>query len=140
MRSLITACGGLEEAAEACRVSVSSLSTYQIPRGEAFAPADVIADLEAYAGVNTYSARLFECAHAAMPSADLESDTLALNIDAAALAQAAHRAMEDGALSAGERIALAETIGKIRTAIEAIDACVNDERRARPGGVYRVAS
>lgn len=130
-RSLIAECGGLEEASSACRVSVPSLSNYQNPRGDAFMPADVLADLEAYAGVNTYSSRLFECAHSAMPSGDLEADTLKLNIHVAGLAERAHDAMKDGILSAGERIVLTAAVSQIREAVNAIDAAVQDERTAK---------
>lgn len=57
---LIAACGGLEEAATACRVGKSALSDYQNACLTAFMPADVIADLEAYCGDAIYSRALME--------------------------------------------------------------------------------
>ena len=57
-RALIMACGGLDEAAAACRVGKSSLSDYQLPQIAAFMPADVMADLEAYCGEPIYSREL----------------------------------------------------------------------------------
>ena len=49
-RQLIEACGGLEEAASACRVGKSALSSYQSPHEDQFMPADVLDALEVYAG------------------------------------------------------------------------------------------
>ncbi|MDO1560400.1 hypothetical protein Q0812_13275 [Brevundimonas sp. 2R-24] len=71
-RELIDACGGLDEAAAACRVGKSSLSDYQNACLTAFMPADVIADLEGYCGQAIYSATLAE----ARPSAPIAGDAL----------------------------------------------------------------
>lgn len=57
-RELIKLCGGLDEAAEACRVGKSQLSDYQNPQGDGFMPADVMVDLEAYCGSAIYSGAL----------------------------------------------------------------------------------
>lgn len=59
-RRLIEACGGLEEAAASCRIGKTQLSECQNPHGEAFMPADVIADLEQHCGKPLYSRALFE--------------------------------------------------------------------------------
>lgn len=47
---MIEACGGLEEAASACRVGKSALSSYQCPHEDAYMPSDVMDALECYAG------------------------------------------------------------------------------------------
>ena len=57
-RDLIAACGGLDEAAAACRVGASRLSDYQLPQLASTMPADVMADLEAYCGEPIYSREL----------------------------------------------------------------------------------
>ena len=61
-RALITACGGPSAAADVCRLAKSRLSEIQDPNAptDAFMPADVIADLEAYCGRPIYSAALAE--------------------------------------------------------------------------------
>jgi hypothetical protein len=59
-RRLIAACGGLIEAAAACRVGKSQLADYQAAEGLGFMPADVMADLEAYCGSPIYSRMLVE--------------------------------------------------------------------------------
>lgn len=56
---LIEACGGLEEAARACRVQKSSLSGYQNANDPSTMPADVIDALQLYARRGPiYTARL----------------------------------------------------------------------------------
>ena len=70
-RQLIAACGGLDEAAAACRLNRSRLSEFQTPEANAFMPADVMADLEAYAGEPIYSRALCEARPAAPAPADL---------------------------------------------------------------------
>jgi hypothetical protein len=59
-KQLIAACGGLDEAAHACRVGKSSLSDYQLPQITSTMPADVICDLEAYCGDASYSRAMME--------------------------------------------------------------------------------
>ena len=48
-RDLISACGGLEEAARACRVGKSSLANYQNASDPLTMPADIMDALEEYA-------------------------------------------------------------------------------------------
>lgn len=71
-RTLIDRCGGLDEAASACRLNVSRLSEFQRNGTGAFAPADVIADLEAYCGEAIYSGAMAAC----RPTAPVVSDAL----------------------------------------------------------------
>lgn len=76
-RLLIRACGGLEEAAGACRVGKTSLSNYQNPHLGDFIPADVMADLEEHCGEPIYSRALFEARPEVAQARDTERDRLA---------------------------------------------------------------
>lgn len=116
-RRLIAACGGLDESAGVCRVQKSQLSDYQSPRVEAFMPADVIQDLEAYAGEPSYSRALV----AELPevAARCLTDEVCDVVESAAdLQRKVRRAMADGEISPAERDALlrahAETLEELR--------------------------
>lgn len=98
---LIEACGGLAEAASACRVSKSVLSTYQNPNEASTMPADVMADLEAYCGEPIYSREIMALRPwAAQPSGCVVDETHDVVIKAAALGPLAMavRAGEPGAI------------------------------------------
>jgi len=101
-RILISTCGTLEEAAEACRVESTSLSDYQSVHGKHFMPADVIADLEAYCGEKIYSRALFE----AGPDRDDVRDLISEGCEAAESATDLQRqirlAAKDGKLTGAE--------------------------------------
>jgi len=71
-RTLIDRCGGLEEAASACRLNVSRLSEFQRHGTGAFMPADVMGDLEAYCGEAIYSGAMASC----RPTVPMVSDAL----------------------------------------------------------------
>lgn len=104
-RRLIAACGGLDESAGVCRVQKSQLSDYQSPHVEAFMPADVIADLEAYAGEPLYSRALVgELPDA--PARSLTDEVCDVVESAADLQRLVRRAMADGQLTPAERVAL----------------------------------
>lgn len=64
-RGLITACGGLDEAAGACRLKKSRLSECQTTGGDHYLPIDVVAELEAYCGRPLYSQALVDARPAA---------------------------------------------------------------------------
>lgn len=72
-RQLVAACGGLREAECACRLKRARLQQCQDPLGEAYLPADVINDLELYAGEALYSRALTED----RPSARARAEDLA---------------------------------------------------------------
>lgn len=57
-RRLITKCGGLREAARACRLKRARLAHFQDPNAGAYMPADVINALELYCGEAVYSRAL----------------------------------------------------------------------------------
>jgi hypothetical protein len=84
-RDLVSACGGLEEAAGACRLKKSRLSDFQDPGSGAFMPADVIADLEAWCGEPIYSRSLFEARPGGEKAAELAAEACQTTEVAAAL-------------------------------------------------------
>jgi hypothetical protein len=84
-RNLIEACGGLEEAASACRVRKSSLSLYQCPQDAATMPADVMADLEAYCGEPIYSREIADARPAGPMGGDVVVETHEVVLAAARL-------------------------------------------------------
>lgn len=59
-RRLITKCGGLREAARACRLSRAHLARFQDPKSGAYMPADVLGALEQYCGEALYSRALVD--------------------------------------------------------------------------------
>lgn len=102
-RLLVEACGGLEEAAQRCRVGKSQLSDYQSPHGEGFMPADVLADLEAYCGHRVYSRALFEVDAQVVSKADLKDEACEASEAVIALQHAIRLATRDGVISPRER-------------------------------------
>ncbi|MDP1875662.1 phage regulatory CII family protein [Phenylobacterium sp.] len=104
-RRLIAACGGLDESAGVCRVQKSQLSDYQSPHVEAFMPADVMADLEAYAGEPIYSRALVGELPEAAPVC-LTEEVCDVVESAADLQRQVRRALADGSITPAEREAL----------------------------------
>ncbi len=107
-RRLIAACGGLIEAAAACRVGKSQLADYQAAEGLGFMPADVMADLEAYCGAPTYSRMLVEARPCGPDSQDLAREACDAAEAAGRLQRGARLAADDGDLSERERRELAK--------------------------------
>lgn len=106
---LIKACGGLIEAAAACRVEKTQLGYFQDaervqdPDRCQFMPADVIADLEAYCGQALYSKELFEARPSSFTTESMMDEALqALKsmTDVVAQIGAAHA---DGVVTPAER-------------------------------------
>lgn len=123
-RNLIAACGGLEEAAGACRLKKSRLSHCQDPASGSFLPADVIADLEAHCGEPIYSRALFEARPGGETAEDLASAACQTTEVAAAL-QGLVRKLGSGRLSEhARRQALAdvhELEGQVRALLGVLD-------------------
>ena len=105
-RRLIVACGGLEEAATACRVQKSQLADYQSPHSDAFMPADVMSDLEAYCGEPLYSRALVEALPVASGSRGLGEEVCDVVESAADLQRRVRLALSDGEISPRERAEL----------------------------------
>ncbi|MCA6311658.1 hypothetical protein [Phenylobacterium sp.] len=107
-RRLIAACGGLVEAAAACRVGKTQLADYQAADGDGFMPADVMADLEAYCGAPAYSRMLVEARPCGPDSQDLAREACDAAEAAGRLQRGARLAADDGDLSERERRELAK--------------------------------
>lgn len=126
---LIDACGGLEEAARACRVRKSALSGYQTPHDASTMPADVMADLERHCGQAIYSAVLFDACQPAPVTGCLKELAFDLAQESMDVVATVREALSDGKLSnndldaiaAAERDAEAalERVRGVRRAIEA---------------------
>lgn len=82
---MISACGGPSAASGVCRLAKSRLSEIQDPNtvSDAYLPADVIADLEAYCGRPIYSTALAEATPAAAGD-DVVEEACALGEEALA--------------------------------------------------------
>ena len=129
-RQLIAACGGLQEAAQACRASDTSLSRYQTPDSGCFMPADVLADLEGYCGQPVYSRALFE----ARPSASIATDLLKEGCEAAEagvdLQREIRLAAADGVITPRERARLAELHAAAEEQLREVGAVIHREDAA----------
>lgn len=105
-RWLVGACGGLDEAAAACRLNRSRLAEFQDRRARAFMPADVLNDLELYAGEALYSRALAQDRPTSALADDVCEEACDTAEDAAALQRAARIFSRSGALTPRERDAL----------------------------------
>lgn len=100
-RELIAACGGLDEAAAACRLKKSRLAHFQDPDLGAYMPADVIAGLEEYCGRPIYSRALAEARPCGPCGEGLIEEACQVTEGAAALQRLARLAEHAGARGAG---------------------------------------
>lgn len=122
-RLLIKACGGLERAADNCRLEKSRLQEFQDPESGAFMPADVMADLEGYAGEPFYSAAIAkERPSAPTPKGLMEEgmETAEAGVD---LMRMVRQALADGRIDAAEGL-------KIEGQLLAIESQVREVRVA----------
>ncbi|MBP7704164.1 MAG: hypothetical protein KA105_02625 [Caulobacter sp.] len=110
-RELVEACGGLDEAVRAAKISKSVLSRYGQPHYAETMPARVIHALELHCGRPIYSTAMFDCFEA--PTADGSLKELACDLaeQATGLQALVRKALTDGRLSPRELtdIAAAET-------------------------------
>jgi len=121
-RNLISACGGLEEAASACRLGKSQLSNAQNVNQDCFLPIDVVAELEAYCGEALYSRALFESRGDLLGSGDLVGEAIDLNAQVAALSSHLHHALSDKIITANEADQLGQLTQDIRNGLARIEA------------------
>lgn len=133
---LIDACGGLEEAARACRVRKSALSGYQTPHDASTMPADVMADLERHCGQAIYSAVLFDACQPAPVTGCLKELAFDLAQESMDVVATVREAMADGSLSNNDLDAIAaaendaeEALERVRGVRRAIEA----SKEARAG-------
>lgn len=124
-RLLIKACGGLEEAARACRVGVSQLSNFQTPGSEQFMPADVICDLEGYCGERIYSRALFEAGPGEAAPRRFMDEVFDVSETAVELQREARAAVADGALNERERRDLQARMERLRRDLAEAEQALN---------------
>lgn len=124
-RMLIKACGGLEEAARACRVGVSQLSNIQTPGSGQFMPADVICDLEAYCGERIYSGALFEVGPGSTAPRQLMDEIFDVSETAVELQREARAAVADGELNERERRDLQARMERLRIDLAEAEQALN---------------
>lgn len=128
-RNLIAACGGLEEAAGACRLKKSRLSTCQDPHSGSFLPVDVLADLEAHCGEPIYSRALFEARPGGEAAEELVAEACQTTEVAAAL-QGLVRSLGAKRLGeAGRRQALAD-LRALEAHVRALFGVLDEEVRS----------
>lgn len=101
-KSLILACGGLDECVPHCRISKSKLSDYSNPNAPLFMPADVMADLEAYCGLPIYSRALANRFNDGAAAGDLRAAACDLTEAVVQLQGRVRAAMADGVASPNE--------------------------------------
>ena len=101
-RQLIEACGGLVESSGVCRIGKSQLGDCQNPHGEAYLPADVIFDLEAYCGKPIYSRAMFEARPETVAAMNLIDEACGAAEAAMRLQTTVRLAAQDGELTPNE--------------------------------------
>jgi hypothetical protein len=124
-RLLIKACGGLDESARACRLSVSQLSRAQDGMDPAVLPIDVVADLELYCGKAVYSRALvdlLELASARRSPSDLVAESCDVVEASANLQSMVRQSASDGHLSESERRKITEGASRVRQELADIQA------------------
>jgi len=136
-RHLIKACGGLSEAALACRLKKSQLSNAQNPSSDVILPADVIVDLEAYCGESIYSRAMVEACAEFSGNGDLVGEAIDLNAQVAALSSHLHHALTDDILSPREADEIGSLVEDIRHALARIDGDLNTAVGGRAGHTKR---
>lgn len=126
---LIEACGGLEEAARACRVRKSALSGYQTPHDGSTMPADVMADLERHCGRAIYSEALADARRPVPITGNLKDLACDLAQESMDVLAAIREALADGRLSNNDLDAIAkaereaeDALDRLRSARRAIEA------------------
>lgn len=120
---LIEACGGLEEAARACRVGKSALSGYQTPHDPSTMPADIMDALEQYADQGpVYSGAIAERRMFPAPVADLANVACELSEQTLQVQSLIRKALADGRLSQREIDCIAEAERDAEAALDRLKA------------------
>ncbi len=134
-RELIAACGGLDEAAGACRLKKSRLSECcqaQAPEPDgpnAYLPIDVVAELEAYCGRPIYSQALVD-ARPSAPGERLVDEACDVAEGAAALQHLVRRLeAEKRPLTPREKTVIDAAVLKLERELSDVRATVDLERR-----------
>ena len=132
-RDLIAACGGLEEAARACRVGKSSLANYQSVTDPATMPADIMDALEEYAQQGPiYSGAIAERRMFPAPVASLADVACELSEQSVATQALIRKALADGRLSPRELDLIANAERDAEAALERLKAARRSIEAAMP--------
>lgn len=130
---LIAACGGLEEAARACRVEKSSLHNYQTSRHPSTMPADVIDALEAYADQGPiYSGAIAERRMFPAQVANLTEAACELSEQTLETQAVIRKALADGRLSPRELDMIAQAERDTERTLERLKAARRSIEAAQP--------
>lgn len=132
-RELIDACGGVGEAARACRVGKSTLSTYQNPHEAATMPADVMDALQVYANRGPIYSEALSEGHGSVAATgclkELACDLAQQSVDVMATVRAA---LADGRLSPRELDSIAEAEREAEAALDKLRALRRSMEAATP--------
>lgn len=128
-RDLIRACGGARKAAALCRLERSRLYEFEDETGDAYMPADIIADLEEYCGDPIYSRGLVENRPSAVEPGRLVDETSSLTEISASLQAYARSAVADDVVTRVEKRQLLALLAKIKDQIRSAEAAIE---RGRP--------
>jgi hypothetical protein len=132
-RELIEACGGLEEAARACRVRKSALSGYQNAEDASTMPADVMDALEEYAGQGPiYSGAIAERRMFPTPVGCLADLACELSEQSLQTQGVIRRALADNRLTPREIDQIAEAERDAEEALERLKAARRAVEAATP--------
>ena len=130
---LIDACGGLEEAARACRVRKSALSGYQTPGDPSCMPADVMDALEEYAGQGpTYSGAIAERRMFPTVAGCIKELAFDLAQESMDVVTAVREALADGRLSPNDLASIAAAERDAEAALERVRAVRRSAEAAMP--------
>jgi hypothetical protein len=130
---LIDACGGLEEAARACRVRKSALSGYQNPSDPSAMPADVMDALEEYAGQGpVYSGAIAERRMFPAPIGNLSDLACELSEQTLQVQALIRKAVADGKLTPRELDLIAEAEREAEEALDRLKAARRAAEVASP--------
>lgn len=126
-RNLIKACGGLEEAEHACRLSKSQLQRCCDAGAEQWLPLDALAALEAYCGQSVVSAALHEQSPKLSAIRTLMDEAMEAAEAAVDLQRAARVATTDGDLSPRERDDLRQRVIEARSQLADVEQALDAE-------------
>ena len=122
---LIQACGGFDEAIDACRVGRTQLYQYADPASGHFMPADVMADLEAYCGRPVYSRTLTRFRPAAEVAANAVAEACDVGQAGMRVQELVRRLAGDGELSENDKRQIEGVIAQAEAEIQELRAAVD---------------
>lgn len=131
-QQLIKACGGLEEASDACgkiarNYSVQQLSRCQTPGSGCFLPADIIVALESYCGEPVMSRAFVEARPSASEARDLVKEACEASETVSDLQREIRLAASDGVITQAERDRLAKLHAVAEGQLRDVAAVINGD-------------